>query len=276
MALLDQDFTFLSTLVRDQAGIVLDAGKGYLIESRLMPVAKAAGMNGLNELANALRKTPKGDLADLVVDAMTTNETTFFRDFFPFEALRLQVLPEIIKQKSDKKELNIWCAASSSGQEPFSIAMLLLEHFPQIALDWKLQFFATDLSREMLERCRKGAYSQVEVNRGLPALLLAKYFARADGQWFIQDKVKRMVQFRPMNLLDPFPVMPPMDIIFIRNVLIYFDVATKKQIFAKLRKVLRPEGFLFLGGAETTLNIDPNFTRLPFDKAGCYRFAGPG
>lgn len=271
MAVLPQDFTVISSLVREQSGIVLDSGKEYLIESRLMPVAKAAGLQSLTELANVLRKAPRGELSQRVIDAMTTNETTFFRDFFPFEALRKELLPELVKKRAQAKELNFWCGAASSGQESFSVAMLILEHFPQIALDWKFQYFATDLSKEMLERCRKGAYSQVEVNRGLPAALLAKYFAPAEGQWYVSEKVKRLVQFRPLNLLDPLPPMPQMDIVFLRNVLIYFDVEVKKAILAKVRKVLKPDGYLFLGGAETTVNIDSHFVRMPFDKAGCYR-----
>jgi chemotaxis protein methyltransferase CheR len=274
MAVLPQDFSFLVGLVREQSGIVLDTGKEYLIESRLMPVAKAVGMQSLSELSNALRKNPRGELADKVVDAMTTNETTFFRDFFPFEALRKELMPEMLKKRAATRELNFWCGAASSGQESYSVAMMLLEHFPQVALDWKFQYFATDLSKEMLERCRKGAYTQVEVNRGLPATLLAKYFAPAEGNWYISDKVKRLVQFRPLNLLDPLPPMPQMDIVFLRNVLIYFDVEVKRQILAKVRKVLKPDGYLFLGGAETTVNIDPHFVRMPFDKAGCYRLTG--
>jgi chemotaxis protein methyltransferase CheR len=274
MAVLPQDFSFLVGLVREQSGIVLDTGKEYLIESRLMPVAKAVGMQSLSELSNALRKSPRGELADKVVDAMTTNETTFFRDFFPFEALRKELMPELMKKRAATRELNFWCGAASSGQESYSVAMMLLEHFPQVALDWKFQYFATDLSKEMLERCRKGAYTQVEVNRGLPATLLAKYFTPAEGNWYISDKVKRLVQFRPLNLLDPLPPMPQMDIVFLRNVLIYFDVEVKRQILAKVRKVLKPDGYLFLGGAETTVNIDPHFARMPFDKAGCYRLTG--
>jgi chemotaxis protein methyltransferase CheR len=275
MALLAQDFTFLVSLIREQSGIVLDAGKEYLIESRLMPVAKAIGLQSLGDLTNALRKAPKGELAEKVVDAMTTNETTFFRDFFPFETLRLHILPDLIKKRGPSRELNFWCGAASSGQESYSIAMMILEHFPSIALDWKFQYYSTDISKEMLDRCRKGAYTQVEVNRGLPAALLAKYFAPAEGNWYISDKVKKLVQFRPLNLLDPLPPMPAMDIVFMRNVLIYFDVEVKKQILAKVRKILKPDGFLFLGGAETTVNIDPNFVRMPFDKAGCYRIAPP-
>ncbi len=273
MAIQPQDFTFLTGLIREQAGIVLDAGKEYLIESRLMPLAKQMGIATLADLTSALRKTPKGELAERVIDAMTTNETTFFRDFFPFEALRLHLIPELLKKRSANKELNFWCGAASSGQESYSIAMMMLEHFPQVALDWKFQYFSTDISKEMLDRCRKGAYTQVEVNRGLPALLLAKYFAPAEGNWYISDKVKRLVQFRPLNLLDPLPPMPPMDIVFMRNVLIYFDVEVKKAILAKVRKILKPDGYLFLGGAETTVNIDPNFVRMPYDKAGCYKLA---
>jgi chemotaxis protein methyltransferase CheR len=273
-----QDFVFLSGLVREQSGIVVEPGKEYLIETRLMPVANAAGLKSLSELANTLRRTPKGILADKVVDAMTTNETTFFRDFFPFEALKKSVLPELMRNRSATKEINIWCAASSSGQEPFSLAMLILENFPQLAMDWKLQFIATDISKEMLDRCQKGAYSQLEVNRGLPAALLARYFTQVSGagsNWVLSEKVRKLVQFRMLNLIDGYPPMGQADIVLIRNVLIYFDLATKKKILAKIRKILKPDGYLFLGGSETTMNVDEGFTRVQFDKAGCYRLASP-
>jgi chemotaxis protein methyltransferase CheR len=275
MELMAQDFTFLTGLVRDQSGIVLDAGKEYLIETRLMPVANAAGLKSLSELANSLRKSPKGMLADKVVDAMTTNETTFFRDFFPFEDIRKTVLPDLMRNRSAVKELNIWCAAASSGQEPYSLAMLILENFPSLATDWKLNFIATDISREMLDRCQKGAYSQLEVNRGLPAALLARYFTHSGSSWILSDRVRKLVQFKPLNLIDGYPPHSQVDLVLIRNVLIYFDVETKKKILGKIRKVLKPDGYLFLGGSESTMNLDENFTRQQFDKAGCYRLGKP-
>ena len=200
---------------------------------------------------------------------MTTNETSFFRDLHPFDALKKTLLPELVIKRGGERILNFWCAAASSGQEPYTVALLLREHFPLLA-DWTIRFIATDLSAEMVERSRAGRYSQLEMNRGMPAAFLVKYFQRQGVEWQVKEEIRAMIEFRQLDLVRAWPSMPPLDIIFMRNVLIYFDVATKKAILAKVRRLLRPDGYLFLGAAETTLNLDDNFERRQLDKAGCY------
>jgi chemotaxis protein methyltransferase CheR len=273
MPLSSADSLFLRTMVRNRSGIVLGEDKGYLLESRLLPLAKVVGLAGLEELTARLRSEPSGQLARQVVEAMTTNETFFFRDIHPFECLKKKVLPDMIAKRAAERRLDIWCAAASTGQEPYTIAMILREHFQQIA-NWPTRFIATDLASEVLKRAREGRYSQLEVNRGLPAPLLIKHFTKDGLDWKVKDDLKRMVEFKEQNLLESFSISGQLDIIFIRNVLIYFDVETKKSILAKCRKLLRPDGFLFLGGAETTLNIDDAFERVEYDKGGCYRLKG--
>ena len=271
MSLAPADFDFVRELVRKHAAIVLEENKGYLVESRLEPLArKLEGIGTLPALVTRLRATRFGPLHMQVIDAMTTNETSFFRDVHPFEILQKEVLPKLIEQRAASRQLDIWCAACSSGQEPYTIAILLREHFPQLR-DWKVGIRATDLSPAMVKRAREGKYSQLEVNRGLPAPLLARHFTRQGTQWVVNDDVRKMIDFREMNLIEPWPMMPPIDVVFIRNVLIYFDVPVKKQIFGNMRKVMRPDGYLFLGAAETTLGIDDSFTRLQYEKAGCFR-----
>jgi chemotaxis protein methyltransferase CheR len=204
---------------------------------------------------------------------MTTNETSFFRDIHPFDALRSQIIPDLIKARAGERSLSIWCAAASSGQEPYSVMMLLRQHFPQLA-DWDLRFLCTDLSKEMIDRCRAGRYSQLEVNRGLPAPMLVKWFRRDGADWVIDPALRQPMDFRTMNLIEPWPAMRPVDLVMIRNVLIYFDVATKQDILGKIRKVLRPDGFLVLGAAETTLNIDDAYERVAIGRSSTYRPRG--
>lgn len=270
MSLNSVDFDYICKFIRARSAIVLEAGKEYLVESRLLPVARGEGCTSLQDLVVRLRTQPSNGLHQKVIEAMTTNETSFFRDLHPFEALRKLLVPELIAKREKERTLNLWCAASSSGQEPYTVAMLLREHFPSLT-NWTVRFLATDLSMEMVERARTGRFSQLEVNRGVPAPLLVKYFQRLGVEWQVKDELRRMVEFRQLNLIDSWPSLPEFDIIFIRNVLIYFDVPTKKAILAKVRRVLRPDGYLFLGAAETTLNIDEGFERLQFEKAGCYR-----
>jgi chemotaxis protein methyltransferase CheR len=203
---------------------------------------------------------------------MTNSETSFFRDLHPFEALRTSVIPGLIAKRAAERTLTIWCAATASGQEPYSIAMLLREHFPQLA-GWKVMLVASDISEAMLSRARAGAYSQIEINRGLPAPLLVKYFRRIDGEWQIAEDMRRAIDFRRVNLTAAWPFLPAMDIIMMRNVLIYFDVPTKKAVLARVRRQLRPGGFLFLGGGESTLNLDDAFAPARFGKAICYQLA---
>ena len=263
------DLSFICDLVYKEAAIVLDEAKTYLIEARLEPLARREGFESLQELVVNLRRPGASSLATKVVDAMTTNETSFFRDIHPFLSLRKHVIPEIMERKADTRKLNIWCAAASSGQEPYTLSLVLNEYFPELR-DWDVSILATDISETMLTRCREGIFSKLEVNRGLPASLLIKYFEQAGAEWRINDQIREPLDFRQMNLIDYWPLMPKMDIVFIRNVLIYFDVKTKREILTKVRETMHPEGYMFLGGAETTLNIDDAFHRLRMDKSTCY------
>lgn len=270
MALSPSECDFIRTLVRRRSGIVLEREKVYLVETRLATLARREGLASLESLLAKFHTPAANDLYDKVVEAMTTNETSFFRDSQPFEALRQVVIPELRKQRAAQRRLFIWCGAASSGQEPYSVSMLLQEHFPALA-DWNVRILATDLSAEMLERARRGVYSQFEVNRGLPAHLLVKYFERRGPEWRLKEAVRRPVEFRKVNLVEPWPPMAAPDVILMRNVLIYFDVETKKTILGKIRRLLPPDGYLFLGGAETTMNLDDAFERIPFERSGCYR-----
>ncbi len=273
MSIMPSDFDYVCRLVRERSGISLEPGKEYLVESRLSPLARREGFLNLQELIADLRRASNG-LQYKVVEAMTTNETTFFRDVRPFEILRTVVLPQLISRRAGDRSLTVWSAACSSGQEPYSLAMLVREHFPSLLGSWRLQVIATDISREMLSRCRVGRFSQIEVNRGLPAQFLVKYFSKEGHEWQIKDELRRMVEFRELNLNDAWPGFPSVDIIFLRNVLIYFEVESKKAILAKMRRQLKPGGYLFLGGAETTLNLDDKFSALPGERTACYQVAG--
>ncbi len=261
------DLDFIRGLVREQSAIVLEHDKQYLIETRMQMLARLEGFPSVNHLMVDIRA---GKRHTRVVEAMTTNETSFFRDLLPFEAFRKLVLPELTTNRAGERSLQIWCAACSTGQEPYSIAMLLREYAPSLK-EWKLQLLASDLANTVLDRARKATFNQLEVNRGLPAPMLLKYFIKQGAEWQLKDDIRSMVQFRQMNLIAPWPALPAMDVVFLRNVLIYFDVSVKQQILARVRRVLRPDGFLFLGGAETTMNLDDAFERVPFERSGCYR-----
>lgn len=264
------DFQYICDLVRERSAIVLEPSKAYLVEARLSPVARNHGLTTLSDLVVAMRRPASRDLVRQVVEAMTTNETSFFRDIHPFDAIRTSVLPELIQKRSAERALNIWSNACSSGQEVYSIAMILREHFP-VLNNWKVRLIATDLSSQILGRAREGLFNQTEVNRGLPLPLLLKYFKKEGLQWRISEEIRRSVEFRELNLVETWPSLPAMDIVFLRNVLIYFSTDTKKAILAKLRRCLRPDGCLFLGAAETTMNLDASFTRAEVGKTICYR-----
>jgi chemotaxis protein methyltransferase CheR len=273
VSLKSEDFDYICKLMHKHSGILLEKGKEYLAESRLLPLARTEGFASLQDLVARLRAQPFTALHQKVVEALTTNETSFFRDLHPFEALQKVVLPELIARRAAERQLNLWCAAASSGQEPYTIALVLREHFPELT-NWTVQFIASDLSAAMLKRARAGRFSQLEVSRGLQAALLMKYFQRQGAEWQLNEDVRRMVDFRQLNLAAPWPALPPMDLIFMRNVLIYFDAETKKAILGQVRRVLRPGGYLFLGAAETTLNLQNVFERVQIGRAGCYRLLG--
>ncbi|MEQ8971810.1 MAG: protein-glutamate O-methyltransferase CheR [Coleofasciculus sp. C1-SOL-03] len=266
-----QDFNYLRQLVRHHSAMVLDADKAYLAELRLTPLATQMGFSSLGEMIANLQTQPFNQRHVQVVEGMLLTETSFFRDRYPFDALANVILPELLAKRQTQRTLNIWCAACSSGQEPYSIAMLLHEEFPELA-NWKLRLIATDLSNEILNRAKAGLYSQLEVTRGLPLSLLNKYFQNRGNQWQICDQLRRRVEFQQLNLVThSFSQFNQLDLIFLRNVLIYFDLATKKAVLEKIRSILAPDGYLFLGGGETTLNLDDSFERVQVDKAVCYR-----
>jgi chemotaxis protein methyltransferase CheR len=272
MPVSNSDFNYIRELVFEHSAIVLEDGKKYLVESRIGPVVKTEGFDTIEQLVKAIRKNTHNRLKSKVVEALTTNETSFFRDIHPFETLKNIILPDIIESRKNTKDLNIWCAASSSGQEPYSIAMLIEEYFP-VLLDWQINFIASDISEKMLAQCRSGIFSQLEVNRGLPAAMLIKYFEKNGPTWSIKKQLQKRIRFQHINLSRELPHLPRMDIIFLRNVLIYFDIEMKRKILKQIRTILKPDGYLFLGGAETTLNLDESYTRMGVKYSGCYRLS---
>ncbi len=264
------EFAYLCELVKSSAAIAIDAQREYLMEARLSPVAQREGFASVSALIARLRSQREGDLHWKVVEAMTTNETSFFRDVKPFEALRKVVFPQLIQARQSDRKLNIWCGASSSGQEPYSMAILLREHFPAL-LSWDVRILASDISNEMLEKAKSGVYTQLEVNRGLPANLLIKYFKRHGTEWRLDENVRKLVDFRRINLAGDWPYMGAVDLVMLRNVMIYFPVETKKEILKGIREMLRPDGFLFLGTAETTISLDSCYKNELYENASYYR-----
>ncbi len=266
------DFDYIRKLVYDRTGVFLSEDKTYLVESRLGMLARETGANSVSGLVAELKQTKQrgfNHLYESIVEAMMTNETFFFRDINPFEVLKISVIPELLKQRQDEGTINIWCGACSSGQEPYSIGMLLREYFPKI--NGQVQIIASDISTGMLKKARSGRYQQHEVIRGLPTPFLHKYFYNCGKEWQIKEEIQKAIKFRQINLTQPLISLPQMDIIFMRNVLIYFDIQTKQSILAKVRQVLRPNGYLFLGGGETTVNLDSAFEPVQFEKGVCYR-----
>lgn len=264
------DYAFLTKVLLDRCSLVLEPGKDYLIQSRLIPVAQRHGLKTVTELIARLRDPMSGVLAIEIVEAMVTTETSFFRDIHPFETLKKTILPDLIRARAGQKRLNIWCAASSSGQEPYTIAMILHEHFPELAT-WQVHLSATDISRPILERAKQGVYSQLEVNRGMPAALLLKWFQQEGTSWRIDEKLRRSIHFSTLNLAGPWPSMPIWDLIFMRNVMIYFAPDVKTKILGRVAKLLPKDGYLILGGAETTMNLDDSFQRVDTLKSGYFR-----
>jgi len=267
--------SYLRDLVYRRSAIVLNADKTYLIDSRLTPVVHEAGLTSIDELVGKIRHEDVGaQLVRRVIEAMTTNETLFFRDVHPFEALKLQILPDLVKARAARRTLRIWCAAASTGQEPYSIAMTVREHFPELA-SWDVKVIATDINAAVLERAREGTYRQLEVNRGLPIQMLCKYFDRNGTTYTLKPEIRNMVRFQELNLLDAWGSIGPQDIVFIRNVLIYFDVDTKRQLLGRVRKLLEHDGFLVLGGAETTNNLDDNYAPVKIGSGVYYQIKTP-
>jgi chemotaxis protein methyltransferase CheR len=256
-------FDFLRDLVRRESAIVLEAGKEYLIESRLAPIARREGMSTVGELVQRLVTSPAHPLRNVVIDAMTTNETSFFRDVHPWQTLREKILPELIEARRNVRRLQIWCGAASSGQEPYSLAMLIHDAFPDVASNWSVTITATDLSESMVTRCGEARFSQLEVNRGLPAAMLMRYFRREGADWRLDEGIRRMVDVRTANLVVPssLPRGTGFDLVMLRNVLIYFDGATKDRILADAHGRMKADGVLMLGSAEITAGSAPKFAR---------------
>ena len=261
------DYEFLRKLLKERSGLDLSSDKQYLVESRLIPLARRAGLPGIAELVQKI-KGGSDPLTSEVVEAMTTNETFFFRDKIPFDHLRQTVLPEVLPARANRRSLRIWCAASSTGQEPYSIAMCIKE-FAALA-GWRIEIVATDLSQAVLEKSKAGIFSQFEVQRGLPIQMLVKYFTQTGDLWQINADIRAMVQHRQLNLLQDFSHLGSFDVIFCRNVLIYFDQETKTAIFDRLARVLEPDGVLALGAAESVVGISDAFKADP-ERRGLYR-----
>lgn len=270
----EANYRFVCDLAMNEAAIVLGDGKEYLVESRLGTVAHRHHCASINALVDHLRITGTWSQARRdVIDALTTNETFFFRDHHPYEALRESVIPALAARPGERR-FTVWSAACSTGQEPYSIAMLLREHFPQLA--GRIDLLASDFSQQALRRAREGLYQQIEVNRGLPASYLVRYFRQQGDQWRLDDSVRRMVAFFEINLAKSWPVLPACDLILIRNVMIYFDLSTRRRILRQIRDVLAPGGLLLLGGAETTLMLDDGFEPIVVGKSTFYRRACHG
>ena len=270
MPLAAYEFDFVREVVREHVGIQLDSWKTNLVETRLAAIARDERLAGVDDLMRNLRARVRGPLATRVVEALLTTETSFFRDMHPFEAMRQFILPELVMQRQAQRRLTVWSAGCASGQEIYSVAMLIREHFPSL-LDWSLQLVGTDVSSAMLAKATQGRYSELEINRGLPAAALVKNFEQHGLEWQIKLELRAMVEFSQMNLAGSWRALPKMDIIFLRNVLVYFDVEKKREILAKVRRQLNPDGFLFLGGAESTINLDDQFQPTYFGPAVVYR-----
>jgi chemotaxis protein methyltransferase CheR len=270
MSLATVEFDYLRTLVKNHTAIVLDAGKEYLAETRLAPLVSEEGCASVQELLTVLRRQSFNGLHRRVLDAMTNNETWFFRDANCFATLTGLVVPQMMKRRARERNLSIWSAACSSGQEPYSIAMAICEQFQMPG--WSFSILGTDFCTTILERARLGLYRQMEVNRGLPVRLLTRYFQQQGLHWQLKPEILAMVRLQLLNLAEPWgSVVPAADIVFLRNVLIYFDIETRKAILTRLRRVLRPDGFLFLGCAVTTLNLDPGFAAVQSGNYVCYQ-----
>jgi chemotaxis protein methyltransferase CheR len=263
-----QDYEFLRKLLKERSGLDLSADKQYLVESRLVPLARKVGLPGIPELV-ARMKTGDAAITTDVVEAMTTNETFFFRDKIPFDHLRDTILPALTQARANRRTLRIWSAACSTGQEPYSIAMCLKEKAAMLA-GWRIEIVGTDLSQEVLEKSKAGIYSQFEVQRGLPIQLLVKNFTQIGEMWQLNADIRGMVQYRKLNLLQDLSSLGKFDVIFCRNVLIYFDQETKAAIFERIARLVEPDGMLMLGAAESVVGITDAFRPFP-DKRGLYQ-----
>ncbi len=262
-------FAYVADLLRRETSMLCEPGKEYLVEARLLPLARAAGDADVDAYVDRLRREPAARAA--AVDALTINETSWFRDLAPYQAFTEAMLPPLLEARAHVKHLEIWSAACSSGQEAYSLTMLLKENLPP---GWTARIHATDVSTSMLERVRAGRYSQVEMNRGMPAQRLVTWFTRAGNEWEVSPELRSMVTTQHLNLAAPFPPMPVFDIVFLRNVLIYFDVDTKRDILRRVSSRISPDGYLLLGSSETTLDLDDAWTREAAGRVWMHRPRG--
>jgi chemotaxis protein methyltransferase CheR len=254
-------FEFLCGLLRRRTGVCIDESKQYLVVARLMPIVKQRRIPSIETLIDRVRQGGDASLEKDVLCAMMTHETSFFRDRSPFESLR-GIVASLVERRSAERQLTIWSAACSTGQEPYSIAILLREHFRDILDAWRVRIIATDFSEPVLDRARDGVYSELETARGLSPPLLKKYFRPLQGKWSIAQECRQLVEFRSLNLNGTWPLLPLCDVVFLRNVMLYFDVPTRAALVRRVRRVLRPDGVLFLGGAETMIGIDDGWDRV--------------
>lgn len=262
------EYDYLRQFLKSRSGLVLSNEKQYLIESRLLPVARKTGLQSIAALVAKLKEPRETALAEAVVEAMTTNESFFYRDKTPFEHFTQVMMPELLKSRASQKKIRIWCAAASTGQEPYTLAMCLKEMEAKVA-GWRIEILGTDISNEVLERAKSGTYTQFEVQRGLPIQLLLKYFTQQGESWTIAPQLRSMVQWRKFNLLENFAAFGQFDIVFCRNVLIYFDQTTKVDILGRISKIMAPDGYLVLGAAETVVGLTDAFKPAP-ERRGLY------
>lgn len=266
-------FETLRELLRSRTGVVLDDGKEYLVRARLGPVARREGLDSIRELAAVVRDRPEAPLSKRVIEALMTTETSFFRDVHPFSSLRDRLIPDLVRRRGGARRLRFWSAACSTGQEPYSLAILLREYFPHLE-GWQIRILASDVSGAALERARAGRYSQLEINRGMPSHLLVRYFHREGLNWHVSKDIRQMVEFREVNLVESWPALPAMDVVFLRNVLIYFDDKLRRQVLERVARQLEPDGCLFVGGAETMIAYPDLFERVQMGGCSCYRPRG--
>ncbi len=263
-----EDFDEVAALVKRRSGLMLSKDKVYLVESRLAPLARRHGLTGVEDIVKQMRAQPREALLAEITEAMTTNETFFFRDKTPFDLFLEHILPAMIQSRGAKKQLRIWCAASSTGQEPYSIAMILKENAARLA-GWRIEIVGTDIAAEVIERAKRGVYTQFEVQRGLPIQLLVKYFKKVDDHWELDPAIKNMVQYKLFNLLEDYRMLGQFDVVFCRNVLIYFDALTKKDVLERMARQMNPDSLLVLGAAETVIGITEAY-KLVEGKRGLY------
>jgi chemotaxis protein methyltransferase CheR len=267
------DLQWLRHMVQARTGVVVEEDKVYLVEARLAALADREGFGSVRELLAGLRMEENdGALHRAVIESLLVAETSFFRDLHPFEALRDRILPELVARRGSERTLHLWCAACASGQEPYSIAILLREHFPQLA-DWNVRLIASDVSHGILRRAREGAYTALEVNRGLPAPLLVRWFEKSGERWRVRDEIRSMVEFRELNLAAPWPSLPRLDLVLLRNALLYFDDPLRRAVLQRVRQALATDGVLMLGAGESPVGLDRGFVTVRDERCVSFRRA---